>query len=376
MSVSFNEHLYFNNNTNESFVLICFKQQSEKFWSMFDNIVDKVLKNIMTTNDETVAEQMKPHLQQIIGYYKGSKTLNPFGFGPVMTYSLLTGHMPSDPLFDTNVYALGWVGIMLSNYYFLLDDIMDNSTNRLGKQCWHTLPSVGLSALNDSTLLLSVIHKIIRLYYESHPYYVNMVKLMTQLLGNISLGQQLDMIYSQMPQSNNFKYFTIKGYVNKNKYKNAYFGLLMQFKFGLYASGRDCIEHQEIVEEKLILLGVLDGAINDYEDLNKEGGTDIQEGKFSWLVVRALELADDRQRAIIVDNYGRVDDQCVQQIRQLYNELNLKHEFLVYANQVFDDIHKFCLDFNDNLVTKLLTNFADLVKQYLNYAVKDDSVFI
>ncbi|XP_054165240.1 uncharacterized protein LOC128962865 [Oppia nitens] len=145
----------------------------------------------------------------------------------------------------------------------------------------------------------------------------------------------------------------------------------MEFKLGLYASGNDCIDNQQLIEDKLIMLGVLDGAINDYDDLNKlDGGTDIQEGKFSWLVVRALELADHRQRAIIYDNYGKVDDMCVQQIKQLYKDLDLKNQFLVYANQVFADIHKFCLETDNNLVTILLTSFVDLVDGYLKRVLK------
>ncbi|VAH21769.1 unnamed protein product [Triticum turgidum subsp. durum] len=50
-------------------------------------------------------------------------------------------------------------------------------------------------------------------------------------------------------------------------------------------------------------------------------GTDIEDYKCSWLVVQALERADESQKSI---NYGKKDPACVAKVKDLYKELNLE----------------------------------------------------
>ena len=53
-------------------------------------------------------------------------------------------------------------------------------------------------------------------------------------------------------------------------------------------------------------------------------GTDIVDGKCSWLVVKALALRDPRVEAIIREHYGRKDSPASEQlIKDLYKELDL-----------------------------------------------------
>jgi farnesyl diphosphate synthase len=54
---------------------------------------------------------------------------------------------------------------------------------------------------------------------------------------------------------------------------------------------------------------VLD-AFADPEVLGKVG-TDIQDGKCSWLVVQALQVATPDQRAVLQDSYGRNTAECI-----------------------------------------------------------------
>ena len=79
-----------------------------------------------------------------------------------------------------------------------------------------------------------------------------------------------------------------------------------------------------------------------YGNPNKIGkiGTDIQEGKCSWLVVTALQNANAEQKNILINNYGRSETEAVSSIKSLYEELNLRDAYAKYAHETYNDIVK------------------------------------
>eukprot|EP00494_Astrolonche_serrata_P001082 UN01088 len=61
----------------------------------------------------------------------------------------------------------------------------------------------------------------------------------------------------------------------------------------------------------------------DPESIGKIG-TDIEDYKCSWLVVQALELADESQKGILLENYGKSEPESVAKVKDLYKELDLE----------------------------------------------------
>lgn len=59
-------------------------------------------------------------------------------------------------------------------------------------------------------------------------------------------------------------------------------------------------------------------------------GTDIQEGKCSWLAVNALKQCNETQRALFVECYADKEPANVNRIKSLYNELRLPE---LYKNE-------------------------------------------
>jgi farnesyl diphosphate synthase len=53
-------------------------------------------------------------------------------------------------------------------------------------------------------------------------------------------------------------------------------------------------------------------------------GSDIEDFKCSWLFVQALERADEKQKGVLFENYGKSDPACVAKVKDLYNELHLQ----------------------------------------------------
>ena len=74
------------------------------------------------------------------------------------------------------------------------------------------------------------------------------------------------------------------------------------------------------------LMQIRDDFIDCWGDPSITGkeGTDIQEGKCSWLIVTALSRANKRQQQELKENFGRFDSNCINKVKQIYDELKLK----------------------------------------------------
>ncbi|KAF2300009.1 hypothetical protein GH714_006664 [Hevea brasiliensis] len=78
--------------------------------------------------------------------------------------------------------VLGWCVEWLQACAVVLDDIMDNSHTRRGRPCWFRLPKVGFIAINDGILLLSQVHRILKMYFREKPYYVHLLDLFNEVV--------------------------------------------------------------------------------------------------------------------------------------------------------------------------------------------------
>lgn len=65
-------------------------------------------------------------------------------------------------------------------------------------------------------------------------------------------------------------------------------------------------------------------------------GTDIQDGKCTWLAVVALQRASPAQKRIMENHYASANPEDVARIKGLYEELQLPHTFSVYEEATYD----------------------------------------
>ena len=99
----------------------------------------------------------------------------------------------------------------------------------------------------------------------------------------------------------------------------------------------DWSQEKQYLEPILFKIGLLFQIHNDYMDCwadpqqTGKQGSDIEEGKCCWPIVKALEICDGKQLNISIENYGSTDKQCVEKVKSVYNELNLIH---VYHKEV------------------------------------------
>ncbi|CAG2172561.1 unnamed protein product [Oppiella nova] len=159
-----------------------------------------------------------------------------------------------------------------------------------------------------------------------------------------SYGQCMDTASNPPNQKPQFHLFSQLRYDSIVKYKTAYYSFALPVRLAMYMSSLDSEEEHKTAEEILLKIGHLFQVQDDYLDCYGDPaiigkiGTDIEEGKCSWLIISAFKLCDQKQRAIIEENCGVKDGDCVRRVKEIYNKLNLKDHFKKEEERLYKEI--------------------------------------
>ncbi|KAK3021540.1 hypothetical protein RJ639_046488 [Escallonia herrerae] len=277
--------------------------------------------------------------------------------------------------------ALGWCIEWLQAYFLVLDDIMDSSHTRRGQPCWYKLPKVGMIAVNDGIILRNHIPRILKKHFRGKPYYVDLLDLFNEVEFQTASGQMIDLITTLVGEKDLSKY-SLPIHRRIVQYKTAYYSFYLPVACALLMSGENLDNH---VDVKNILIEMGTYFQDDYLDcfgapeVIGKIGTDIEDFKCSWLVVKALELANEEQKKflfvsednaphiymsaamgngmLILENYGKEDPACVAKVKELYNTLNLKGVFEDYESKSYKKLINFIEAHPSKAVQEVLKSF-------------------
>ncbi|XP_043688981.1 farnesyl pyrophosphate synthase 1-like [Telopea speciosissima] len=242
---------------------------------------------------------------------------------------------------DENFHActLGWCIEWLQAYFLVLDDIMDNSFTRRGQPCWYRMPKVGLIAVNDGILLRNHIPRVLKRHFRERPYYVDLLDLFNEVEFQTSSGQMIDLI-TTIEGEKDLSRYSLPLHHRIVQYKTAYYSFYLPVACALLMSGDNLDNHLD-VKNILIDMGTYFQVQDDYLDCFGDTavigkiGTDIEDFKCSWLVVRALELSNEEQKKLLYENYGKVNPDCVAIVKALYKDLDLQGAFAEYESNSY-----------------------------------------
>ncbi|OEL35521.1 Farnesyl pyrophosphate synthase [Dichanthelium oligosanthes] len=203
-------------------------------------------------------------------------------------YDTLKDELLRDPAFDFNDDAIQW------------------------------LDGVGLIAINDGLVLRSQISRIFRRYFLGKTYYVDLLDLFNEVEFQTTSGELLDQITTNEGRKDLNKY-TVHAYRRIVEYKTAYYSFYLP-------SLDDYAQVKQILVEMGVYFQIQDDYLDCFGDPDVIGkiGTDIEDFKCSWLFVEALQRADEKQKNLLFENYGKSDPACVAQVKALYKELDLE----------------------------------------------------
>ncbi|KAF9619243.1 hypothetical protein IFM89_005797 [Coptis chinensis] len=248
--------------------------------------------------------------------------------------------LSEDEVFLASV--LGWCIEWLQAYFLVLDDIMDNSHTRRGQLCWFRVENVGTIAVNDALLLRNHIPRILKSHFRDKHYYVDLLDIFNEIEFQTASGQMIDLITTLEGQKDLSNY-TLPVHRRIVQYKTAYYSFYLPVACALLMAGGNMGNHTN-VKSLLIEMGTYFQVQDDYLDCFGDPkvigkiGTDIADNKCSWLVVQSLQLANEDQKKVLVENYGKADQACVEKVKALYIELDLQEVFALYERNSYEKL--------------------------------------
>ncbi|XP_055807375.1 farnesyl pyrophosphate synthase-like isoform X2 [Solanum dulcamara] len=287
------------------------------------------------------------------------------GLSVIDSYSLLKEgkELTSEEISQTSF--LGWCIEWLQAYFLVLDDIMDGSQTRRGQPCWFRKPKVGMIAVNDGLLLRNHIPRILKNHFKGKPYYVDLLELFNEVEFQTASGQMIDLITTHAGEKDLSKY-SLSLHRRIVQFKTAYYSFYLPVACALLVAGENLDDHVNI-KDILIKMGIYFQVQDDYLDCFADpevlgkNGTDIQDFKCSWLVVKALEHCNEEQKKLLHENYGKDDLACVANVKALYNDLKLEDVYLEYEKNKYKELINLIEDQPSKAVQAVLKSFLSKI---------------
>lgn len=315
------------------------KEQSRDFMALFPDIIRELTD---VGRSQELPDVMR-RFARVLQYNTPTGKKNR-GLALVSSYKMLENPANLTPENIRLASILGWCVEMMHAYFLILDDVMDNSETRRGAPCWYRQPGIGLSAVNDGIMLENAIFALLKKHFRDHPAYVPIMELFHDVIFKTTLGQSLDVMCLEPDGKPKLDMFTMNRYTSIVKYKTAYYSFQMPVALAMYLANMHDEEQHRQAKTILVEMGQFFQVQDDFLDcfgdpaVTGKKGTDIQDGKCSWLAVVALQRASSAQRKIMEEHYGRSEPESIAAIRRLYEDLCLPNTYAIYEEESFNII--------------------------------------
>ena len=256
-------------------------------------------------------------------------------------------------------------------FFLVGDDIMDGSETRRGQPCWYRRQDIGMAAFNDSILLETAVYSVLKEHFGRQPGYLQLLELLLHSSKVTALGQALDLSsaseYSRVRGgAGSLDSFTMARYSCIVKYKTSHYSFVLPVHLAMRLAGVARQEVLDTAEEILLDIGHYFQACDDFLDcygdpeVTGKVGTDIQDGKCSWLMATALERCSSGQRRRLEEHYGSSESAEVAEVLEVYRELGLQQVFRDYEERFFAEASQ-RIEKVEGLPTEVFSLFLDRV---------------
>ncbi|KAE8738206.1 hypothetical protein FOCC_FOCC016312 [Frankliniella occidentalis] len=342
------------------------KDESREFMSLFPDL----LRDLTDAGRHLDIPEVTKWLSKVLQYNVPGGKRNR-AMAVVYSYRLLAKESDLTPENKRLTMILGWCVEILQAFFLVTDDLMDQSSTRRGKACWYKVNDIGLAAFNDGVLLESAVFQLLRTHFREKNYYLELIELFHDVIYKTSMGQALDLQTSHNGKPD-LAVFTMDRYRAIIKYKTAYYSFVLPVAVAMHMAGIKDVEVHRQARTLLLQMGeffqIQDDFLDCYGDPSITGkiGTDIQEGKCTWLAVVALQRANAQQREVMEQFYGSSDSKHVQIIKDLYEELNVPLTYSTHEEESYNRIRTLIQQVSRGLPVELFFKFLDQIYKRQN----------
>jgi geranylgeranyl diphosphate synthase type II len=232
---------------------------------------------------------------------------------------------------------------LFHNFSLIHDDIMDNAPLRRGKQTVHEKWNNNIGILSGDVLLVKAYQQLALCKYTE-----DLQEIFSKTAIEVCEGQQYDMDFETTDN------VSIKEYLEMIGLKTAVL-LAASLQMGAICAGAPH-KNAKIFYKAGKNLGMAFQLTDDYLDVfgnaektGKQEGGDIISNKKTWLLIKAFELANKKQKSILKEWTGKemfIPKEKVHAIKSVFSELRLNHllenEIDGYYKTAFKDLQLGC----------------------------------
>lgn len=293
------------------------------FLDSYDEIVRGMLASPLF-EDAFRIQEVRDHVHNMVDYtVRGGKVYRALLIRLTMQ-TVLKRELTQEELRVANV--LGWGIEIFQAMALVADDIMDKSDTRRGMPCWYKKVGVGC-AINDSLTLYSMAHQLLCDNLSGREF-DGVSRIISKTSTYTCIGQAVDALSERVSSA---EQLTEDRYAALVLYKTSYYTFFAPIACGIAVCGFDYASEREMMQEVDAVsraLGQLFQEKDDYLDcfgdpsVTGKAGTDIQDGKCTWLLVHAIQNLPEYEKGYIMDviKNGSQSDEQVEKVKKLYEE--------------------------------------------------------
>uniref|UniRef100_A0A1I7ZAZ5 Farnesyl pyrophosphate synthase n=1 Tax=Steinernema glaseri TaxID=37863 RepID=A0A1I7ZAZ5_9BILA len=214
---------------------------------------------------------------------------------------------------------------LMQSFFLVIDDVMDQSVTRRGKPCWYRRPGIGLGAINDGLLLDTAVDLSIRTAIPNHPNKDAILAALAVTKRKTVVGQLIDNSIEGLGDCNWSRYAQLV------EHKTSHYSYFCPVELAMLLAdvSADVAHVQKICYDIGYLFQSQDDYLDVFGDETVTGkvGTDLKEGKCTWVTCRALEKAPPEEKKILQENFGKSDDASVANLKTLVKHLRVDDDF-------------------------------------------------
>ncbi|XP_071454523.1 farnesyl pyrophosphate synthase-like [Hetaerina americana] len=340
-----------------------------EFTKIFPDLVQELTQTPLESIDSPTPPASRQHFRKVLQYNVASGKKNR-GLAMVLSYKMLAKPEDLTPENLTLVRIMGWCLELFHSSLLVAQDTIDKAETRRDRPAWHVqlkeqYGHLGSSAaFNDAALLKSGVYQILKTYFGDKPYYTDTVQLFLEMSQRYNLGQALDL---EARADRSLSMHTMERYLTIVRNKTAHHSFRAPVTLALFMAGiRDLETHRQVKTiqmEMAQFFQVQNNFLDCYADIKVLGrpGTDIEDGKLTWLSIVALQRASPKQLKVMQECYGEKDPEKVACVKELYNELELPFMYKIYEGQSYDLICTQVQQNTKNLPHKLFFKFLEKI---------------